>query len=190
MSRPDQQDVILSMADCFAHGSKVIYCSSELTTGLRLYTACLEHGVVDRHKLAEKFGKDWLRDNVFGPNEKAANAFAVSIQAQKQQTTISPACLFVPEWGQHDYLSFWEKLIRTRILEVWFNRNWQYSNGCTFEYMAARAAGIPTLDAEGRSLPIDVAGPLVERAIAELGAKGVDTAKLKEHLSFENHHLR
>lgn len=185
MKRPpeDTQKIILSMADCFVNGRKALYCSSELTTGIRLYTAVLDNGCTDRHKLRDKMGAEWLRDNVFAINEKAANEFAAYIEGRQKHTTISPACLFVPEWGQHDYLSFWETLIKTRISEVWFNTNWQYSNGCTFEYMAAHAAGIPTLDKEGNPLDPPQALTLIAAAIAELDAKGIDTAKLKEHSS-------
>jgi hypothetical protein len=182
-SPEDTQKIIFSMADCFVSGRKAIYCSSELTTGVRLYTAILNNGCTDRHQLRDKMGTEWLRDNVFVHNETAANTFAASVQERQKHTTISPACLFVPEWGQHDYLSFWESLIKTRICEVWFNENWQYSNGCTFEYMAATAAGIPTLDKDGGPLEAVEARDLIQRAIAELDTKGIDTSKLREHRS-------
>lgn len=185
MKRPaeDTQKIILSMADCFVSGRKAIYCSSELTTGLRLYTAVLENGLTDRHQLKDKLGADWLRDHVFAVNEKAANEFAERIEDRQGRTTISPACLFVPEWGQHDYLSFWETLIKTRISEVWFNENWQYSNGCTFEYMAAYQAGIPTFDQGGNPLEPAQALDLIQQAILLLNAKKIDTNKLTEHRS-------
>jgi hypothetical protein len=180
---PDTQAIILSMADCFVTGRKALYCSSELTTGLRLYTAVWENGLTDRHQLKDKLGAEWLRDNVFVLNGAAANKFAAHIQDRVKHTTISPACLFVPEWGQHDYLSFWETLIKIRISEVWFNENWWYSNGCTFEYMAAKAAGISTLDKDGNPLEVPQALKLIQQAITFLDTKGIDTIKLREHRS-------
>lgn len=183
MSRPDQSTIVLSMADCFVKGRKALYCSSELTTGLRLYTACWDNEVTDRYALAEKLGKMWLRDNVFVVNEQAANTFALSVEMRHSHTTISPACLFIPEWGQHDYLNFWETLIKTRISEVWFNTNWQYSNGCTFEYMAARVAGLPCYDIEGNVLEVNEAIDLTHKAIESLKVRGIDTKKLEENLT-------
>jgi hypothetical protein len=180
-TQAEQQAIILSMADCFARDEKVVYCSSELTTGICLYAACLENRVTDRYALADKLGKDWLRDNVFKLNEAAANRFANEVQRKRQHTTISPAALFVPEWGQHDYLSFWETLIKTRICEVHFNENWQYSNGCTFEYAAATSAGLPTFDKDGLPLAPDAADRLIRQAIDWLAARGIDTRKLEEH---------
>lgn len=177
----DTQQIILSMADCFTREEKAVYCSSELTTGIRLYTACTDNGVTDRYALADKLGKDWLRDNVFKVNETAANEFASYIQIKRQHTTISPAALFVPEWGQHDYLSFWETLIKTRISEVWFNENWQYSNGCTFEFMAAKAAGLPTFDPVGGIISSAEGQTTIFRAIEVLGKQNIDTRKLEEH---------
>lgn len=183
MKRPDQSSILSSMVDCFVKGTKAFYCSSELTTGIRLYTACLSHDVTDRYALTNKLGKEWLRDNVFVVNEQAANSFALSIEQNQNHTTISPACLFVPEWGQHDYLSFWETLITTRISEVWFNDNWQYSNGCTFEFIAAREADLPCYDARGNVLEVNFAVDLMHRAIDFLRIKNIDTRKLEENLS-------
>jgi hypothetical protein len=177
----DQKAIILSMADCFTRDEKAIYCSSELTTGIRLYTACLDNATTDRYALADKLGKDWLRDNVFKLNETEANRFAGAIQHKHNHTTISPAALFVPEWGQHDYLSFWETLIKTRIREVHFNENWQFSNGCTFEYAAARAAGLSTFDKDGVVLDPEQASKLIRQAIDWLTARGIDTNKLEEN---------
>jgi len=177
----DQNAIILSMADCFTRDEKAIYCSSELTTGIRLYTACLDNKLTDRYALADKLGKEWLRDNVFKVNETEANRFADEVQRKRQHTTISPAALFVPEWGQHDYLGFWDKLIRTRIREVHFNENWQYSNGCTFEYSAARYAGLPTYDKNGLPLTPAEASKMIRQAIDLLTTKGIDTRKLEEH---------
>jgi hypothetical protein len=175
----DTRELLLSMTDCFTTGRKAIYCSSELTTGLRLYAAMRERGVTDRHAL----GKEFLRDSVYAPNAQAANEFAAKVEALRRYQTISPACLFVPDWGQHDYLAFWETLIKTRVSEVWFNKNWEWSNGCTFEYAAARQAGLPTFDAEGRPLAAPEAAILIRRAIDSLKADGMDARKLEEHLS-------
>jgi hypothetical protein len=179
MKRPDQQAIILSMARCFV--GKAIYCSSELTTGLRLYSAVCEHGCKDRYELKDKLGNEWLQNNIFQPNAAAANALAATIQKQRGRATISPACLFVPEWGQHDYLTFWESIITNQISEVWFNSAWEYSNGCTFEYMAAVKAKLPTLDVEGNPLEIEEAVQMMGQAIALLDKKYIDTSKLREH---------
>jgi hypothetical protein len=176
----ETQKIILSMADCFTRDEKALYCSSELTTGIRLYTACLDHGVTDRYALKDKTSQEWLHDNVFVLNETAANEFADQVQRKRQHITISPALLFVPEWGQHDYLSFWDNLIKTRISEVHFNKNWQYSNGCTFEFASATAAKLPTFDQDGNALTSDAARTLIRQAIEFLAAKGIDTRKLDE----------
>jgi hypothetical protein len=188
MKRPDQHSIILSMADCFVQGRKAVYCSSELTTGIRLYTACLNNSTTDRYQLTDKLGKEWLRDNVFVLNEREANEFASHIQRKLNRTTISPACLFVPEWGQHDYLSFWETLIKTRICEVWFNENWQYSNGCTFEFSAALACGLPIFDHNGTPLVKEQGLELIGKAIEYLNVRGIKTEKLREHAGLPETH--
>ena len=65
---------------------------------------------------------------------------------------MTPAPFSAPGWDQHEYLSFWDTLLRTRIRSVWFNRNWEFSNGCAFEFAVARDAGLPTFDRGGNIL--------------------------------------
>jgi len=82
--------------------------------------------------------------------------------------------------GQKEYLAFWEELIRTRIKAVRFNKNWECSSGCTFEFVAASLTEIPTFDAEGREINYKTALQGIEAAITRF--QGFDTKKLQENL--------
>ena len=61
--------------------------------------------------------------------------------------------------------------------EVRFNKNWQFSNGCTAEFAAALETGIPTLDSEGNPLEQGAAVAYVEQAVEQLGKDRLDIPK-------------
>jgi hypothetical protein len=81
-------------------------------------------------------------------------------------------------------------MLRTRIGSTWFKADWQYSNGCTFEFAVCADAGVPTLDHQGSSLSICQAAEMIDTAIRDLASSGYDTAKLRENLARLQHAAR
>lgn len=172
----------LTAMDCVVNGEKAIYCSSELTSGLRAFDQMREHGVKSSAELKGKLGSDWFQKNIFDPNAKLTNEFAASVrQAQTGKTpVITPAPLFVKGWGQPDYNGLWKELIHTRVKSVRFNTNWQFSNGCTFEFVEAQEARVRTLDVNGKLLTPRAAAELIAEAIKQF--VDLDTSTLQENL--------
>jgi hypothetical protein len=173
-----------SAIDCVLCGERAIYGSTELTTGRRLYDVLREVGLPTAAAFKEKLGRDEFTNRVWNPNFSAALEFAKDIRQSCQSRTlvISPAPFTAPGWTQPEYLAFWETLLRTRIQQVWLNRNWQFSNGCTFEFAVAIDAGLPTADHDGHALSVDQAIDLITDAIATLNAESFDTSSLKANL--------
>ncbi len=176
-----------SAIDCVLNDQQALYCSSELTSGLRLYTELGKYNVTSAVDLKKQRGEDWFTKNIWDVNVQSANEFATSIRlAHKGSIVITPAPLKVQDWGQPDYTAFWDELIRTRVKEVHFNRNWEYSNGCTAEAVGAFDAGVPAFDSNGNALEVDTAIALLEKAIENLIKDHFGTAKLEKNL----HRLR
>jgi hypothetical protein len=178
----EESKIVLSAMDCVLNGERAIYCSSELTSGFRFYECLREHGLSTTSELKER--KPEVRNSVLQTNIRSACEFANSVRAGLRDKTmvITPAPFSAPEWSQPEYLGFWEFLIRTRIKAVWFNRFWEFSNGCSFEFAVAFDAGVPTLDHLGKPLGRDEAINSLEGAIARLNSEGFDTGKLQENL--------
>ena len=175
---------VLSGIDCALNGERAIYCSSELTTGVRLYDCLREHHLRTSRELKDKLGEQWFEANVFKANSRGATEFAHAVRARLGNETmvITPAPFDCQGWSQLEYLFFWEELIRTRIKAVWFNENWEYSNGCTFELSVALDEELATFDREGNPLEPEQAIRKIEKAIDRLDADQFDTAKLREAL--------
>jgi len=169
---------------CVLNDERAIYCSSELTSGLRLYNELLKRDLKADWELKRQVGDAWYKKNIVKVNSDAANEFAASVRRKQTDGTlvITPAPLEVPGWGQPEYLAFWEELIRTRVKEVRFNKNWQFSNGCTLEFWAAADQGIPTFDLDGNPLGLGAAMASIQAAVEHLDKDGFDTAKLRDNL--------
>jgi len=180
----EEVEMVFSGIDCVLNRELAIYCSSELTTGLRLYEILRGHGLKTASELKKKMGEAWFEANIFGTNVKAATEFAKSVRATLSDNTmvITPAPFTAPGWSQPEYLAFWETLIRTRVKAVWFNRNWQFSNGCTFELAVALHAPVPIYDHLGKLLDRHQATQCIEHAIQQLDQEGFDASKLRENL--------
>ena len=180
-----EMEICFSALDCVLNAEKGIYASSELTTGGRLYRAMREAGVKTVAELREVRGKDWYSANIWDANVKSACEFAGRIRAQLQgkSLVVTPAPFSAPDWSQPEYLAFWEQLLRTRINTVWFNQNWQYSNGCTFEFAVGVDAGLALFDHQGQALTTRQGAQLIEAAIDSLERDQFDTSKLRENLT-------
>jgi len=173
-----------SAMDCLLLSVKAVYASTELTTGVRLYNALRVSGLKTRKELREKMGPAWFATNIFDPNVEAGLVFARAIRdgARHAGPVITPGPFTAPGWSQGEYLTFWRELISTRISGVWFNRNWQFSNGCAFEFAVACECGVPTLDSSGQSLSAHAGIDLIGAAISELATEGFDTESLRASL--------
>ena len=92
---------------------------------------------------------------------------------------LTPNTLFVPEWTQEEYLEFWEAVIRTKCKAIVFNDGWEFSNGCTFEYLVGYRNEMPLLDRAGNSIPPGRAKQMILVAIKQLEADGFAVPKLR-----------
>ncbi len=180
----EEVNMVFSGLDCALHRGHVIYASSELTTGLRLYEELRKYNSKTADDLKAQLGKPWYQAHIWDPNVQSAIKFAEAIRATLRDDTIviTPAPFFAPEWSQPEYLAFWELLLRTRVKSVRFNVNWQFSNGCAFEFAVAEDAGLPTFDHKGSPLPRQAGIELIENAIERIESHGFDASKLRENL--------
>ncbi len=180
----DEVDMVFSAIDCALHRGHVIYGSSELTTGLRLYEELRRRKLRTTSELKQELGQDWYQANIFDANVASAIEFAEAVRSTLRDSTIviTPAPFTAPGWSQPEYLAFWEMLLRTRIKSVWFNLNWQFSNGCTFEFAVALDAGLPTLDHTG-PISRESGVELIAAAVRWLDQHGIDSSKLAGNLA-------
>jgi hypothetical protein len=180
----EEVQIVLSGIDCVLHREHVIYCSSELTTGARLYNALRQYNLKTAKQLKQLMGESWFKATILEPNVNSAIEFAEAVRCSFPERTIvvTPAPFGAPGWSQHEYLAFWEELLRSRIKSAWFNRNWEFSNGCAFEFAVAHDAGLPTFDQGGNTIDLRAGIRALEAAVEALESEGIPCVKLRENL--------
>jgi hypothetical protein len=181
-SKNPQFATLFSAMECVLNGENAIYCSSELTSGLRALNEMRKQRVKTSAELKDKLGSEWF-PKIFGPNIELANKFAESVRRAEdgKMLVITPAPLKVEDWGQPEYNGFWTELLHSKRIEsVRFNEDWQYSNGCTTEFVEAQAAEVHTLDVKGEIITRDAAIELITAAIEQFA--DFDTSLLRQNL--------
>jgi hypothetical protein len=172
----------LSAFDCSLNGRKALYASSELTTGRRLFELMKEVGVLTPEELRTRIGDAEYRRRLWDPNLAEALDFARQVRdLTGRDLVLTPGPFIAPGWNQEEYLALWETVIRTRIEALYFGPDWEYSNGCAFEFSVARDQGLPTFDATGAPMSREAGTARIAAAAADLASQGFEVPGL--HLS-------
>jgi hypothetical protein len=78
-SNNPQFATLFTAMECVLNGENAIYCSSELTSGLRAFNEMRNQRVKTSMELKDKLGSEWF-SKIFGPNIELANTFAESVR--------------------------------------------------------------------------------------------------------------
>jgi hypothetical protein len=182
----DEIRMSMSAFDCMLPDDAGIYCSSDITTGKRFYYEVLKrNGVRSEDELREKLGAEEFKKvqtDLIQANVLRGVQFAEKLRERGKINVVTPGPYFAKGFDQQHYLYLWEWFIIKKIYEVRFNHDWEYSNGCTLEYVIAARKGIPRLDHEGNLLDLKTAIGRVEAAVQQLRRDGFVILKLEQNL--------
>jgi hypothetical protein len=155
---------------------KGVYFSTPMTNGLRLikWRSQNSHIKPGTPEYEERFARE-----VLAPNCQEGQRIAQQLRDATGDYVIDPSCFDVKGWSQEDYLSFWCCVIEKYAKEVRFNEGWEYSNGCTREFLAAQRAGIPTKDLAGKIISLSEALHAISNAIPALRKVSIPTNALE-----------
>ncbi|MGF1540574.1 MAG: hypothetical protein ACFCU5_09005, partial [Pleurocapsa sp.] len=125
----------------------VLYCSAPVTSGKR-YIDWLERigkNFVDIDRADRSYHESHFKE-VIEPNRKHAQRFIGQLREETEQIVIDPTALTpIANWKQQDWRSFWQQVIERYVNTVFLINDWQYSNGCVYEFWVAQKNEIPTL---------------------------------------------
>lgn len=182
----DEIKMSMSAFDCVLPDDAGIYCSSDITTGKRFYYQVLrQYGVRSEEDLRRKLGEQEFKKvqtELIQANVARGVEFAEKLRERGLVNVVTPGPFFASGFDQQHYLYLWEWFIKKKVYEVRFNYEWEYSNGCTFEYAVAARKGIPRLDHEGSPLDLEQAIERVEAALSELRKEHFVIKKLEDTL--------
>lgn len=152
-----------------------IYVSSPLTTGVRAF---------EWHRRCTQASGDGQTDtfqsDVIEPNREEAARFARQLRATSNKVVIDPTAMGDLEgWTQSDYRFFWGRVIEEYCNEVVLRDGWQFSSGCSYEYLVGWETGATLLREDMTPLTKTDAKQLLATAIVETEAHGTSADFLR-----------
>jgi hypothetical protein len=183
----EEIEMIMTAFDCIISDNSAIYCSSELTSGKRLYDLLRKHQVRSKKDLELCLGPDESKkklDTLMQENVERGTQFTENIRQRGDINLINPGPFKAQDFDQDHYLHLWELVIKKKAYKAHFNEDWEYSNGCALEYAIATRKGIPRLDHLGSPLDLKTATAKVEHAIATLKLDGFEVDTLEERFKY------
>lgn len=180
--------MLLSLLDCMVLDREALYASSEFTTGKRFYQLCLYNNVRSAEELKERLREKYV-SLLLTPNKEEGIRFARVLRTLGHNLVLTPNPFHADplnlkrNWSQNEYLDFWKMVIERKCFAVSFNEGWQFSNGCTFEYLAGLKAGAQLFDHRYKPLSPAEARDTIAYAIETLEKDGFKVPKLHEVLA-------
>lgn len=151
-----------------------IYCSAPITTGRR-YFELLERDRSLHWRTQGAAGV--LREKVVEPNSAAARSEITRLR-RTGEIVIDPTRIEgVPDWSQEQWHHFWEAVIKRFAKAVVFVDGWEYSNGCSFEFLVAHKNRIPALTSTGSPITLASGIRMIAAAVERI-------EHLDEHSAF------
>ncbi len=190
----EEAEMLLSLLSCIVLDREAVYASSEFTTGKRFYDLCREYRVGTSEDLKRRLGNQYL-DKLLTPNKDEGIRFARTLRESGKVIVLTPNPFHADplnlkrNWSQNEYLDFWNLVISRKCNSVYFNEGWQFSNGCTFEYLAGLKAGVQLFDHRGEPLQLPAAVEMIATAIEALEREGFSVPKLRDVLEKLGSHL-
>lgn len=175
---------LLAAFGCMVDDRQAVYLSAPITTGRRFVEWRLGSGAA-----LSPSDKEYARQHrlhVIDPNRAHVRPVVARCRQQFGPVVIDPTALEdVPGWGQPDYHRFWIRVIERFASTVVFAEGWEFSRGCTLEFVVAVGTGARLLSANLTPLRPDEGANRVEEAVAMLRRSTLTTAAAELNDSLE-----
>ena len=181
----DEIKMVMTAFDCVLPDNSAIYCSSDVTTGKRLYEILKKYDARSVEELKARLGTALYKstfDELVRGNIERGKKFTENIRQRGHLNLINPGPFIAPAFEQEHYHYLWESVILKKVYEAHFNEGWEYSTGCTLEYAIAARKGISRLDHMGNALELAQAIHKTGRALEELHKCGLEVDMLERNL--------
>ena len=175
---------MLDVYESVLDGETACYCSAPVTSGKRYidWLKRIGKNFADIDAAHADYHEHHFQE-VIAPNRAHAQRIIQKLRTERGQVVIDPTAIpYIEGWTQHDWRSFWQRVIERYVRTAFFIDDWQYSNGCVYEFWVAHKKGIPTLDEKGRALTLEAGITLIEKALAEMRQQGTPASFIESVL--------
>lgn len=179
---PAHIESLSDFLNCIIDRPVATYVSVPITTGKRFMLWFATEG----RKLLGPEGDstpEYRREHrihVIEKNTRDAHSVVSRLRAEQPGIIVDPTRLDRPEWDQHDFRYFWGKVVERYACTIVLLDGWQYSSGCSWEFLTGLRQNLHVLDESRRRVTLDEGKELIDEAIKEMEALDMDAVFLRE----------
>lgn len=157
-----------------------VYCSAPITSGRKHLEWLRQIGEsFDTIDSTPPHHRDSHFELVVEPNCRHARTVISRLRERERHPVIDPTAYpSVDVWSQPDWLAFWSAVITAYAHKIVFVDDWQYSNGCSAEYLLATTLALPCVDENNEAIAVPDAIAMLADSITEIRGLGGYTADL------------
>lgn len=175
---------LINVLGCVVVDKSAVYVSTPITSGRRFAhwssTRDIEFDLSHPETYLE------FKREVLEPNSEHAREIIKNLRMRFDQALVDPTVLKdIEGWIQDDYRVLWARVIERYADTVVFLDGWQYSNGCTYEFLIANCTTPRPSIFQERLEPLTVEEGirLVKSAIMDLQRSKLPTDFLQQVLN-------
>jgi hypothetical protein len=150
-----------------------VYASAPITSGLRLYQQAKTQGFAVAGELRLAL-PEIFHQQVFLPNLKQGEMFGASLRKLHWRQVIVPGLFFAKGWTQEHYMSLWRQVIVRHARAVALCQNWEWSLGCSEEFLIALQHQKRLLDGTGKTMRWTEGLGLIRKAMDKIDGLGFE----------------
>jgi hypothetical protein len=129
--------------------------------------------------LEQQYERERLRE-VVAPNRDAARALVKRVRETRPEPVIDPTTVAdIEGWTQGDYRRAWARIIEEFAHAVVFANGWEFSSGCSYEFLVATKAGVDRLDELFQPIKLETGVAQLRRAVSEISSRGLSAEFLR-----------
>jgi hypothetical protein len=158
-------------------GRVALYVSAPITSGQRFVDWYSRRD--DLPDSTQEYQRQHLNE-VVTPNRNAASGLVKRARETQSGPVIDPTAVGdIEGWTQGDYRTAWARVIEEFARAVVFANGWEFSSGCSYEFLVATKAGVEALDESWRRINLATAVSLLRRAVNEMSLRGLSAEFLR-----------
>jgi hypothetical protein len=177
-------DALLNVLGSVIVGRSAVYVSTPITSGRRFARWSSNRDIEFDLSHPETYLE--FKREVLEPNSEHARGIIKNLRNLFAKALIDPTALRdIEGWVQDDYRVLWARVIEQYAESVVFLDGWQYSSGCTYEFLVAhRMTPSPSILQERlQPLTLEEGIRLMKQAIVELQNSKLPTDFLQQVLN-------
>lgn len=175
-SRQVEIEAIVSVFASIVEGRSAYYVSTPMTTGKGSVEP--HHAVATDRPVPEAL--DEHRKHMIHYNYAYVQELVQELRRSLASPVINPTAIAdLPGWTQSDYRVLSARVIECYVHTVIFVEDWQYSLGCSYEFLVARQTGAKTVTPKLEEISVVEGIRLIREATNELQQTSNNTSFLQ-----------